>query len=238
MQRLRSIVNDPDTRAGRTFALVIQSLILVSVISFSVETLPDLSSGARELLRWIEVVTVAIFTVEYLLRLIVAPNKLRYIFSFYGLVDLLAILPFYISSRVDLRAIRILRMLRLLRIFRIERLRLAMARYRDAFLRIRSELAIFLMVTLLLLYVSGIGIYYFENEAQPEVYQSIFHSLWWSVITLTTVGYGDMVPVTLGGRIFTFVILILGLGIVAVPTGLVASALSVSFHPEDDRPTG
>lgn len=85
---------------------------------------------------------------------------------------------------------------------------------------------LFVVVTLMLLYISAVGIYYFENEAQPEVFKSVFHSLWWAVATLTTVGYGDVYPITIGGKVFTFAILMVGLGIVAVPAGLLASALS------------
>ena len=81
----------------------------------------------------------------------------------------------------------------------------------------------------------GVGIYYFENEAQPEVFSSVFHSLWWSVCTLTTVGYGDVYPVTTGGKIFTFVVLATGLGIISVPAGLVASALSKARELEDNE---
>ena len=84
-------------------------------------------------------------------------------------------------------------------------------------------------------YLSGVGIYYFENEAQPEAFSSIFHSLWWSVITLTTVGYGDIYPITAGGKIFTFFILIIGLGIVSIPAGLIASALSKARTMESDE---
>ena len=84
----------------------------------------------------------------------------------------------------------------------------------------------------MLIYPSAVGIYYFENEAQPEIFVSVFHSLWWSVVTLTTVGYGDVYPVTTGGKVFTFVVLIVGLGIVSVPAGLVASALSKAREME------
>ena len=90
----------------------------------------------------------------------------------------------------------------------------------------REELILFGFVAAIMLYLSAVGIYYFENSAQPEQFKSVFHSLWWAVTTLTTVGYGDMYPITVGGKLFTFCVLIIGLGIVAVPTGLIASALS------------
>ena len=89
-----------------------------------------------------------------------------------------------------------------------------------------------MLVTLLLLYFSAVGIYYFERDAQPEAFASVFHSLWWAVVTLTTVGYGDVYPVTTGGRSFTFLILLIGLGVVSVPAGLVASALSEAREME------
>ena len=98
----------------------------------------------------------------------------------------------------------------------------------------KEEVMIFFLATLILLYFSAVGIYYFEHEAQPDHFQSIFHSLWWAVATLTTVGYGDVYPVTAGGKLFTFLILMCGLGIVAVPAGLVAAALS-KVRDEEER---
>ena len=90
----------------------------------------------------------------------------------------------------------------------------------------KEEVALFLIATLILIFIVSAGIYFFENEAQPDKFQSVFHSMWWTIVTLTTVGYGDVYPITVGGKIFTFFILILGLGIVTIPAGLVASALS------------
>ena len=99
----------------------------------------------------------------------------------------------------------------------------------EAFKSIKNELIIFIVGTIFLLYVSAVGIYYFENPEQPEAFKSVFHSLWWAVTTLTTVGYGDMYPITVGGKLFTTMIVFIGMGMVAVPTGLLASALSQTF---------
>ena len=230
---LRAIVNRQDTSGGRVFALTIQCLILLSIICIAIETLPDLEPATRRLLRQFEIFTVSVFTVEYVLRIYAADNKLKFIFSFFGLIDLLAILPFYLSAGIDLRFIRGFRLLRLFRIFKLVRYSRAARRYHRAFIMSREELALFGLTSLIILFLASIGIYYFENPVQPEVFSSVFHSLWWAIITLTTVGYGDMVPVTIGGRFFTFVLLILGLGVVAVPTAIISGALARAREEED-----
>ena len=226
MPSLKQMIEQSDSLPGRIFDLVIQLLIVFSLVTFSIETLPSLSAGTQRFLWWAEVATVAIFTVEYLLRIAVADRKLSFIFSFYGLVDLLAILPFYVASGLDLRAVRIVRLLRLFRAIKMVRYSRAIQRFRVAFKMVREELVLFFTATAMLLYFAAVGIYYFEHEAQPQAFASVFDSLWWAVATLTTVGYGDVYPVTVGGKVFTFLILMAGLGIVAVPTGLLASALS------------
>lgn len=233
--KLKRIVQCNDTLLGRIFDLFIQSLILLSLVSFTVETLPGLSERWILTLRIIEIVTVIIFSVEYLLRLFFTDNKFKFIFSFYGIVDLLAILPFYIASGIDLRSIRIIRLLRLFRIFKLLRYGKAIERFRLAFLSIKEEMILFLLTTIFLVYISSVGIYYCEAEAQPNSFGSIFHSLWWSIVTLTTVGYGDVSPVTSGGKVFASVIMILGVGVVAVPSGLVASALSKVIRDEEKQ---
>lgn len=224
--RLKNIIENSDTPVGKAFDLFIQALILISVIAFSVETIPDLQPATIRLLRYLEIAVVSIFSVEYLLRLFVSENRIKYIFSFWGLIDLFAILPFYLSSGIDLRSIRIIRMLRLFRTFKLFRYNAAINRFKLAFLEIKEELFVFSVATGFLLYLAAVGIYYFENQAQPEKFSSIFDSLWWAVATLTTVGYGDVYPITVGGKVFTFLILMLGLGIVAGPTALLASALT------------
>ena len=118
------------------------------------------------------------------------------------------------------------RLFRLFRIFKLLKYNSAIDRLLFAFREIKKELFIFLIATIFLLYVSSVGIYYFENEAQPEQFKSVFHSMWWAVATLTTVGYGDVYPITLGGKLFTTFIVFIGMGLVAVPTGLLASALA------------
>jgi voltage-gated potassium channel len=233
MDRVKAIIERPNTTAGRAFDLFIQAVIFSSLIAFSIETLPNLSPTTQKWLDWLEVVTVAIFTVEYLLRLYVADRPMAFMFSFYGIIDILAILPFFVASGIDLRSVRILRFLRLFRAFKLMRYSKAINRFHRAFLIAKEEIVLFLVVALMLLYFSAVGIYYFENEAQPKAFASVFHSMWWSVSTLTTVGYGDIYPITVGGKIFTFLVLLIGLGIVSVPAGLVASALSKARAMEE-----
>jgi voltage-gated potassium channel len=223
---IKGVVEESSRRGSLVFNGVIQGLIFVSLVSFSIETLPGLSEAAKRMLRIIEIVTVLAFTVEYLLRLYVCESRLKYAFSFFGIVDLAAILPFYIGLGIDLRAIRIVRILRILRAFKLLRYQKAVQRIHRAIIIAREELTIFLILTVILLFVSSVGIYYFENEAQPKVYQSIFHSMWWSAVTLTTVGYGDAYPITTGGRIFTFFVLMTGVGMVSFPAGIIASAMT------------
>jgi len=223
--KLRSIVEDNTTKEGRVFDYFIQTLIVISVICFSIETLPNNSNLLISILYIVEVSCIIIFSIEYLLRIFVAKQPLKYIFSFYGLVDLLAILPFYLSRSLDLRAIRIFRFFRLFRALKLIRYSRALKRFSIASRIVKEEILLFIFATSILVFISAIGIYHFENKAQPETFSSIFHSLWWAIVTITTVGYGDAYPITVGGKIFTFFVLIIGIGVVTVPAALVATAL-------------
>ena len=235
--RLVEIVERDDTRAGRTFDLVVLALIVISLVALSVETLPGLPAAATTALRLLEAVITVLFTIEYGLRLAAAKRKWRYVFSFYGIVDLVAIVPFYVSlGGIDLLAVRAVRLFRVFHVLKFLRYSSALHRYRRALTLAREEILLFLLAAGILLYLSAVGIYYFEREAQPEHFQSILHSLWWAVATLTTVGYGDIYPITTGGRVFTFVVLVCGLGIVAAPSGLIAAALSRAR--EEEREAG
>ncbi len=230
--QLKRIIEENDTTAGKAFDLFIQFLIVLSLVSFCIETLPNLGKNTKWILNTTEVIIVAIFTLEYLLRLFVADKKLKFVFSFYALIDLIAILPFYVARGIDLRSIRVFRLFRLIRAFKIFRYSKAIQRFKNAFLEVKEELILFLVATGFLLFIAAVGIYYFENPAQPEQFKSIFHCLWWAVATLTTVGYGDIYPITAGGKIFTSFIVIIGLGIIAVPTGLLASALTKTIKED------
>lgn len=216
--------------------IALQVLIFMCLVVFAIETLPDLTPAQQRWIDAFDVFSVAVFTVEYIIRLMASRPRRGYAWSFFGIIDLISILPFYIGLGVDLRNLRALRMLRLFRILKLARYSKAMRRFHRAFIITKEEIVLFLTSTFILLYIAGMGIYHFENEAQPDRYRSMFDGLWWAVATLTTVGYGDVYPITVGGKIFTFVILILGLGIIAVPTGMVASALAKARKEEDEHP--
>jgi voltage-gated potassium channel len=234
MSKLKQIIERSDTPHGRTFDLFIQALIVISLVSFSIETLPNVSETMRTWLRRIEIFCVVVFSIEYLLRVYVATPKRKYIFSFFGIIDLIAILPYYLGAGVDLRSARMFRLLRLFRIFKLARYNAAVRRFHRALIIAKEEIVLFIGVAAILLYLAAVGIYYFESDDQPEDFGSVLHCLWWAVATLTTVGYGDVYPITMGGRIFTFFILLIGLGVISVPAGLVASALAKARQMEED----
>lgn len=223
---IKKVINEPASLPGKIFALCIQTLIILTLITFSISTLPDIDPRVHSFFHIIELFTIVVFSLEYTMRIIFSENRLRFIFSFFGIVDLLAILPSIISLGIDLRFIRIIRLVRLVRILKLLKYNKALIRFHKALLIAKEEIVLFGFVSLIILYSSAVGIYYCEHGTQPEIFKSVLHSLWWALITLTTVGYGDMVPLTIGGKIFTFFVLMTGLGILAVPTGLIASALS------------
>lgn len=231
--RLHQIVESTETRGGRIFDTGVQVLIVVSMIAFAIETLPDLPKSTRHVLKAFEALTLAAFTIEYILRLCVARQPIKYATSFFGVVDLLSIGPMLLGTAIDGRALRSLRLVRLLRLLKLARYNAAVRRLHHALKIAWEELVLFSAVSAILLFVAAAGIYQFEHKAQPEAFASIFHALWWAVVTLTTVGYGDVYPVTAGGRAFTFGVLLVGLGVVAAPTAMVASALTQAREEEN-----
>lgn len=201
-------------------------LILLSVFSFAIETLPNKSELLQTMLDWADIFFLVVFTVEYLFRVWLEEKKRNYVFSFYGVIDLICVLPFYIATLMGLESLRLLRLFRLLRIFKMVRYNKAINRVWQSIYSAREELLVFFGASSIMILLAAVGIYHFEHKAQPEVYSSLFDALWWAVITLTTVGYGDLYPITIAGRLFTFFMLMIGLGLIAVPTGIITSSLS------------
>ncbi len=229
-----------DTKGSAHFGkweYAVKALIVVNMIAFAIETMKDLSPLARQVLWAVEVFSVAVFTAEYLVRLALSRPRHRYAVSFFGIIDLIAILPFYLGLLVDLRSLRALRLLRLFWLLKLMRYNEAAQRFQRAFEIAREEMMLFGAMAAIHLYLAAVGIYYFEHEVQPEKFGTVFDSLWWAVVTMTTVGYGDAYPITVGGKLFTFFVLMIGLGFIAVPTGLIVSAMSKARaeHTERER---
>jgi voltage-gated potassium channel len=229
LNTLRQTVESSDTKSGLIFDLIVQALIVMSLIVFSIETIPNMDHTVVDLLGVLELAIVAIFSIEYLLRILVSQDKKRFIFSMWGVIDLLAILPFYLfflGLEFDLVMLRAFRLIRLTRLLKLARYNKAMARLGLAMKIAREDLLVSLGATCIMLFVASFGIYQFENSVQPDRFGSVFDSLWWALSTLTTVGYGDVYPMTLGGKVFTGLVLMIGLGIVALPAGIIASSLT------------
>ena len=210
-------------------------LIVVNVVAVVIESVQTIYDAYRPWFDYLELLSIAVFSIEYVARLWVSVEspargegwraRLRYALTPLAIVDLLAILPFYFGVFFDLD-LRFLRALRLLRVFKLARHSTAM----DLLLTvIRNEAAtvassLFMMVIIIIMAASGI--YLIEHDAQPEAFQNIPQAMWWAAVTLTTVGYGDVVPITVGGKIFGLIITLAGVGMVALPAGILASGFS------------
>ena len=225
-EKIHFYLTDTKNKIAIGVDIFIYTIIFLTVIDHGLQTMPSMSKYHVLLERW-EIVPIVVFSIEYILRIYSSPKRLGFIFSFWGLVDLLAIIPYYLGLPADLREIRVLRFLSLLKY------EPAAMNISKAFNRIKKELIIFSLLAVFMLYVSAVGIYHFENPVQPENFTDIFHSMWWAVATLTTVGYGDIYPVTDGGKIFASLVVFVGLGVVAVPAGLVASAFTEGFKKDE-----
>ena len=211
---------------GRKLDLLMVALVIASVIVMILETMPELSRLRRAFLT-IEVIFVVIFIVEYAVRVFVSRPRRAYIFSFYGIIDLLAILPMLLLPTASgVRVVRLLRVFRLMRLFKLSRYTGAIRLFQVALWDIKEELVLFMVFTMMVVLALAFGIYHFENPVQPEFFRSVPASLWWAIVSLTSVGYGDAYPITTGGKIFTSFMLLLGMGVVSVPSALLAASLS------------
>ncbi len=195
----------------------------------------DLAPELKHALFVADVALSLAFVAEYLFRIATAENKRRYMTSFYGLIDLVALLPILIHAAASVRVIRLLRLLRILRLLKMGRYSNALDRYTEALKLISAEATLFTGVALVFIIAFAFVIYEVEHEAQPDLYRNIFDAIWWAVISLTSVGYGDVYPVTTAGRLFTLAMVLIGMGIVAVPTALLASALSQVTDSETEQ---
>ncbi|WP_083456342.1 ion transporter [Desulfosarcina cetonica] len=230
---LHEVIFEADTPAGKAFDVLLILSILISVVAVMLDSVGALRMAHGRLFGGIEWCFTLLFTVEYLLRLTCVERPLKYAVSFYGVVDLLAIVPTYLSLVLPgSHYLLVIRILRILRIFRILKLvpYLGEARLLMRALKASSrKIAVFLTTVLTLVVIFGSLMYVIEGEANG--FTSIPRSIYWAIVTLTTVGYGDIAPRTGLGQALSSIVMILGYGIIAVPTGIVTVEMAHTFNP-------
>jgi voltage-gated potassium channel len=235
--KLHTIIYEADTPMGKLFDVVLLILILVSVILVMLESVTSIDTHYHDLLYFGEWVITIFFTVEYILRIITVKKASNYIFSFYGIIDFLSTIPLYLSFILAgsnaLLAVRALRLLRVFRILKITRYMGEANKLNKALRDSKPKILVFLFAVLILSIIAGTIMYLVEGEQSGFV--SIPISVYWCIVTLTTVGFGDIAPVTPLGQFIAAIIMIMGYGIIAVPTGIVsAEYASKKTHTVDD----
>lgn len=232
---LHEIIYEADTPAGKFFDLMLFVLIIISVILVMLESVQEIDQKYHKSLLAMEWIVTIFFSIEYIARIISIKKPWKYIFSFYGIIDFLSTIPLYLSyilagSQV-LLAVRAFRLLRIFRILKLVKFIGEASQLKKALKASRTKIAVFIYVVLILSVILGTMMYIVEgNEAG---FTSIPRSIYWTVVTLTTVGYGDITPVTSLGQFLATVIMILGYGIIAVPTGIVTAEIAKSG--KDDK---
>ncbi|WP_277010471.1 ion transporter [Capnocytophaga granulosa] len=234
-ERAFVIIYGRDTVAGKLFDLILLGFILISAFLSIFESIKTIDHHIHTLLVVLEWMITIFFSIEYALRIVCTPNWRRYIFSFYGIIDLISILPFYLSFfAVESKVLSIIRILRLLRIFRI----LDLVQFtqqanqlKKALKNSQTKILVFIYFVLVLSVILGALMYMIEPH--DKAFTSIPRSIYWCIVTLTTVGYGDVVPTTTFGQIMASIIMILGYGIIAVPTGIVTSEYSRTYRKKE-----
>ncbi len=225
--RWYDIIFESDSPKGKLFDVVLLIFILGSLVAIMLESVPSLLDSHRAFFRIVEWIFTGVFTFEYLIRIIVVRRKAHYALSFYGIIDLLSILPTYLALiLVGAQYFMVLRVFRLIRVFRV----LKMVRFlgeaqvlSSALKASRIKIIVFLVAVMCVVFVMGTVMYVVEGPENG--FKSIPISIYWCIVTLTTVGYGDIAPQTTAGQVIASVIMILGYGIIAVPTGIVTSEM-------------
>ncbi|PQB04031.1 ion transporter [Aureitalea marina] len=223
--KLHEIIYEADTPLGKAFDIVLLVLIILSVVFVMLESVPKIDAKYHDLLNIGEWIITIFFTIEYIARIITVKRPTNYIFSFYGIIDLLSTIPLYLSMILTgsnyLLTVRSLRLLRIFRILKITRYIGEATRLRRAMLLSRPKILVFLFTVVIIAIIAGTIMYLVEGEESG--FTSIPHSVYWCIVTLTTVGYGDISPITPLGQFIASVIMIMGYGIIAVPTGIVTA---------------
>lgn len=226
--RLHEVIYEADTPAGKFFDIVLFFLIVVSVLLVMLESVDQIDDKYHKLLLTFEWVITIFFSFEYLARIISIKKPLKYIFSFYGIIDFISTIPLYLSyifagSQV-LLAVRAFRLLRIFRILKLVKFLGEASQLKAALKASRAKIAVFIYVVLILSVIMGTIMYLIESDEAG--FTSIPRSIYWTIVTLTTVGYGDIAPQTNLGQFIATIIMILGYGIIAVPTGIVTVEFS------------
>lgn len=223
---------------NRKIELAINALVVLNVLAVILESYASLKAQYHLQFYYFELGSVMIFTGDYAYNAgrALAKGRLRaYCLSFGGIIDLLAILPFFLPRLIpmDLRAVRILRLARLVRLLKLKQYHRPMSLIATVLREKSNELKITMLATFLLLLFASVVMFYVEGDDQPEAFPNIPATLWWAVATLTTVGYGDIYPITGLGRLISGIIALLGIGVVALPTGILSSAFMEKLAKED-----
>jgi voltage-gated potassium channel len=229
-QRINIIIHGVNTPAGKVFDIVLLVVILLSVLLVLLETVQDLDDRFHDTLILLEWIITVFFTIEYILRVVSTQKPLKYIFSFYGIIDFISILPMYLSFFIpSTKILSVVRALRLLRLFRILNLGKFTGQASELKLAInasRTKITVFVFFVFIISILLGAVMYVIESEESG--FTSIPTSIYWCIVTLTTVGYGDIAPITPLGKSIASLIMILGYGIIAVPTGIVTAEIAGS----------
>ena len=235
-EKVHEIIFEADTKAGKWFDIILLLIIVASVIVVSLETVGSLEAKYGKLFIWIEWIFTIFFTIEYFLRIYAVRRPSRYIFSFYGIIDLLAILPLYLSFFfVSSKQFTIIRVMRLLRVFRIFKLGSFLKHGNvivNSLRASRAKITVFMYFVLLAVIVFGAVMYMVEGGAN-DGFDSIPRSIYWAIVTLTTVGYGDISPITPLGQFIAACIMILGYAVIAVPTGIISAEMVNSMNEDE-----
>ena len=229
-QKIHEIIFEADTTNGKLFDIILLAAILLSIVGVMLESVYEIDRKYHELIIAFEWGFTILFTIEYFFRIYAVNRPFKYIFSFMGIVDLLAIIPTYLifilPAAHSLSVIRAIRLIRIFRIFKLSRYLRGAHTMQIALRSSRPKIIVFLLSVILLVIILGTLMYVIESGARTNGFENIPNSIYWAIITLTTVGYGNIVPMTIFGKIVASFIMILGYGIIAVPTGIVTAEFS------------
>lgn len=235
-QKIYEIIFEADTPAGKFFDVSLLIVILISVALVMLESVESIRSNNQHLLKILEWAITVIFTIEYILRVVIVKKSLRYIFSFYGIIDLLSVIPTYLGLFIvgshSLVVIRILRLLRVFRILKLTRYTQAGRSLARALWASRAKISVFIFFVIILVIIVGTIMYLVEGPEHG--FTSIPRGIYWAIVTLTTVGYGDISPETASGQFLASIVMIMGYAIIAVPTGIVTAEI---INPTKDENT-